>query len=350
VLFCFLATNSCSFNSRLLGSIRKCDTNDPELAIQHRQEFENFGNAYRYSINSVASHNLTQSAYSPCYLSRVNSAASSKAACVGLGIHTRQESVYRSPPPTRLCAVAQKTLYEQTNMNVSSLSLKGFTPPPNFLNSPRVPPRAFLADSAFKAIHPPAYHFRHFPSPLRQEMSVRIVPPSPSGGVKAIQHSLSRTSTLTFLPLIPAGSERSSLQSPSDSTEEPNSRSTLSIATYTSTSPCATASTASKSSRIRYNRCSSDITIPSTLAERRESGESSLAEQRHKEFDRFNLRELDLVGCGRFYHTFEEMELDLPNPQFVNKEGSISSSLGYCGASELRLDRFPTRVDSLDNF
>jgi len=74
-----------------------------------------------------------------------------------------------------------------------------------------------------------------------------------------------------------------------------------------------------------------------------------MAQHLDRDIDHLNLQGLDFIGCGRFYNSFEEMELDLPSPLFMKSEGSVSSSLGYCGPSELTSDRFPRRVDSLDN-
>jgi flagellin-like hook-associated protein FlgL len=320
----------------------------PKITIGPGGEKEALEQSHRDSINSVTSQPLHESAVPSCPLSRANSTASNQVAAIGLGIYTPAGgSIYGSPPPSRPGTAMSNRVYQQRNVSTSSLSLKGFTPPTNFLTPTRPAPVAF-PDSAYKAIHPPSHHFRHSPSPLRPGASIRAVPASPYIGVLRTPTGHSRTSTFTSLPTIPADSQPLWLQTNSDATEA-TSGSTLSIATHSSVSTSATGSTESSISKIKHKRCSSDITIPSTLAERRESGGSNLTERLDSEIDHLNKRRQGLTAYENFVDASEELELELPDPLFMRRECSESSSLGYCGPTELNIDRFPRRVDSLHN-
>lgn len=348
VLFGLLATNNHAYDSHLLGSMRSVGSIAPKITIDPEREKEASQQSHRDSINSFTSQPLHESAVSSCHLLRANSTASNQAAAIGLGIYTPAGgSLYGSPPPSRPGTAVSNRVYQQQNVSTSSLSLKGFTPPPNFLTPTRPAPAAF-PDSAYMAMHSPSHHFRHSPGLLRPGASIRAVPVSPFIGVRRTPTGHSRTSTFTSLPTIPADSQPLWLQTNSDATEA-TSGSTLSISTHSSTSASATGSTESSISKIKHKRCSSDITIPSTLAERRESGGSNLTERLDSEIDHLNKRRLGLTGYENFVDASGGLEVELPDPLFMKRECSESSSLGYCGPSELNIDRFPRRVDSLDN-
>lgn len=62
-----------------------------------------------------------------------------------------------------------------------------------------------------------------------------------------------------------------------------------------------------------------------------------------------NKRRLGVAEYEHFFDGSEELGLEFPDPLFMKREYSESSSLGYREPSELNLDRFPRRVDSLDN-
>lgn len=347
-LFGYINANLHAFDSHLFGSIKGVNSAAKTIRIGTRREKEASQISHRESINSSVSQPMQESGISSCHLSRVNSTASNQVTAIGLGIYTPAGSIYGSPPSSRPGTALSNRIYQQRNVSASSLSLKGFNPPPNFLTPTRPTPAALLPGSVYKAIYPPSHPFRHSPSPLRPAISIRAIPPSPFIGVRRTPTGHFRTSTFTSLPTIPADSQPAWLQTTSDMTEA-TSGSTLSISTHSSISASATGSTESSISKVKHKRCSSDVTIPSTLAERRESGGSNLTERLDKEIEQLTKRRVKLATFDRLFHSSHTLQLELPEPLFTKRECSESSSLGYCAAGELGIDRFPRRIDSLDN-
>ena len=116
--------------------------------------------------------------------------------------------------------------YQHHRRNHSTTSLPGFTPVMPIVR----PPPVITVDSTWKALHPPAYQFRHFSSAygpiVRPGMTaafstIRAIPQSPSLGLSgsrtpsvrsgSVYHNHSRSRSTGFVPMAPTrGSSKSS--------------------------------------------------------------------------------------------------------------------------------------------